>query len=780
MKHRAENSKIDALTRTLNIVAVKKEIAKYGKADATQDTLFLLHHHFTKMAFTKVKEDLRLCGFLLHAAFPYPTCIARVGNATFFLYHPGYLDKEQVLSKLQYYEHLLNKNQIYKDMQVTCGVCYTDSKSSFEEMLEKAEGSMRYARAHDLHLYIGEVSERYEDTKPYPHEITPFKISQKDVDAFFIFQMLEILYQNDTMQKGIDQVIDHICAYFKVHHVYIMTRDDRNREFHISHEHILKKSLVMNDNLKKMSSFIGERYQEVFDENGMIVCNRMEELKQYDVFMEERQRLRGVHSLMQHMLVEHGAYIGYLTLLDLENVRMWTSQQMATFHYLSHILSMALQQERLEKESEALSQYDHLTDAWKLDRFKQQVTEDLQVYGEAMALLTLDIKNFKMINTDYGYTYGNRILVAMAQILRQIMESHESFVRMNADIFVVLLHYESQAELQQRIEDIIRRMERMADTQNLAFPIICMIGVYMIKEKNMPLPSMIDHANSARKKIKMYHKSSYAFFDDADEASHRKEHHFIQDIIAAFHNNEFIVYYQPKVHIPTRRCYGLEALIRWKRGNEIIGPDTFISLFEKHGYIDELDMFVLKQACMQINTCIDAGIEPLSIAVNISGVHLRDPDIVNKIVNVCQYFDIPRNLIELEITESVMLEDIDDVMKKAIALKQAGFKLSMDDFGTGFSSLSILKKLPVDIIKLDREFFQKVMDQREKIIISNVIHMAQQLNINVISEGIETIEHIRFLQEIGCEEAQGFYFSKPLPMEELDNILWTPFEMEEL
>lgn len=191
-------------------------------------------------------------------------------------------------------------------------------------------------------------------------------------------------------------------------------------------------------------------------------------------------------------------------------------------------------------------------------------------------------------------------------------------------------------------------------------------------------------------------------------------------------------------------------------------------------------MFVLKQACMQINTWIDAGIEPLSIAVNISGVHLRDPDIVNKIVNVCQYFDIPRNLIELEITESVMLEDIDDVMKKAIALKQAGFKLSMDDFGTGFSSLSILKKLPVDIIKLDREFFQKVMDQREKIIISNVIHMAQQLNINVISEGIETIEHIRFLQEIGCEEAQGFYFSKPLPMEKLDNILWTPFEMEEL
>lgn len=780
MKQVNINHKIDSLTRTFCCEAAAQELQKY-RQKKEQDTLLLLHHRFVSPMSQEERESaLSAIGFWLHDAFPYPAVIARVAETAFFVCYPGYLEQLQICHKLDYYQNQLKIQASCKHVEIHYGACYGDATMTFNEMLAKVENRMRYALQENKLLYLGACQHLPLRKKPYPHTLPPFSLPYELADAKFIFAMIELLYEKETMHAGIDAVMEQLCAYFQVQHVYIMMRACSGEEFYISHEYILQKTSIMNDNLKKMSSFIGERYQKAFDANGMITCNRMEELKYYDVFMEERQRLRGVHALMQHMLVEHDAYIGYVTLLDLNKERIWMPRQMATLHYLSHILSLALQQERLQKQSETMTQYDHLTNAWKLERFTQHAKKALLQKQDTMALLTLDLKHFKMINAEYGYSYGNQILVAMAQILRQIMEPSEMFARMDADKFVVLLHYNNNNHLTQRLQDILRRMEHMAIIQNFDFQILCMIGVYLIQDPDLPISCMIDYANSARKQIKDYHKSSYAFFNDAQEEHKRKEHHFLQDILTGFHNHEFLVYYQPKIHIPDRRCYGLEALIRWKHKDEIIPPDAFIPLFEKHGYIDELDMFVLREVCKQLHIWIQEKKQPLSIAVNISGIHLRDAEIVTKICNVCSHYEIPRNLIELEITESAMLEDIDDVMQKAIAFKQAGFKLSMDDFGTGFSSLSILKNLPVDIIKLDRAFFQKVMNQREKIIISNVIHMAQQLNINVISEGIETIEHIRFLQEIGCEEAQGFYFSRPQPMEKLEPLLWQKFPMEDV
>ncbi|RGC25748.1 EAL domain-containing protein [Absiella sp. AM54-8XD] len=342
-----------------------------------------------------------------------------------------------------------------------------------------------------------------------------------------------------------------------------------------------------------------------------------------------------------------------------------------------------------------------------------------------------------------------------------------------------MLNYEDIEKLKQRLNLLIKKIERYNIRYDLITNISCMLGIYLINDITMDIAQMIDYANTARKSIKDSHESCIAFYNGKLEEKFIREHRLSSIMRQSLKNHEFIVFYQPKVNIYTNQCVGVEALVRWRRqdGN-MIYPSEFIPLFEKNHFIIDLDMYVLEQVCIQINTWIKQGKKPLPVSVNISRVDLKNNDIVKQIVEICDTYQINRSLIELEITESAFLENESIAIERSKELKAEGFLLSIDDFGTGFSSLSLLKDLPMDVLKLDHTFFQTQMNKREKIILTNIIRMAKQLDMTIVSEGIETRQHVAFLKTIGCEIAQGFYYARPNEINQLD--LWGNFEGEDV
>ena len=243
----------------------------------------------------------------------------------------------------------------------------------------------------------------------------------------------------------------------------------------------------------------------------------------------------------------------------------------------------------------------------------------------------------------------------------------------------------------------------------------------------------------------------------------------------AFRNHEFVVYMQPKVNLRTNQIDGAEALIRWKKmDGRIIFPNDFIPVFEKNKSITLLDFYVYDEVCKYIRQRMDMGKKVVRISVNVSRVHLMSIDeLVNYIKSLLTKYKIPPQYLEFELTETVFSDKMDDtiiLMKKL--REELGVMVSMDDFGSGYSSLNVLTKLPLDVLKLDKDFLKDFEnDPDEKIIIPSVIDMAKKLNLSVVCEGVETKEQVAFLQDVGCDYAQGYFYSKPIPVEQFNELL---------
>lgn len=237
----------------------------------------------------------------------------------------------------------------------------------------------------------------------------------------------------------------------------------------------------------------------------------------------------------------------------------------------------------------------------------------------------------------------------------------------------------------------------------------------------------------------------------------------------AFENKEFMAYYQPKVNLKTHKTVGAEALVRWFHDGNIVYPNDFVPIFEANGFVVSLDFYILECVCKDIKRWMEEGREHIIVSVNFSKLHLSDPLLVEKIVKIVDRYMIPHKYIEIEITESVFVNSNIDLIDLTKKLKKEKFSVSMDDFGSGYSSLNALKDINVDVIKLDKDFFQKGRTSiKTKIILTNIINMANELGLKIICEGVETETQTKFLMDLNCYIVQGYYFSKPIPVEDFE------------
>lgn len=386
-----------------------------------------------------------------------------------------------------------------------------------------------------------------------------------------------------------------------------------------------------------------------------------------------------------------------------------------------------------------------------------------------------DIKKFKFLNDLYGYEKGDRILKGLSNILEEYSREDDLFCRVSADNFAGIRSYHERVELIDWFNELVRKISESEMGKTRRLPVELCMGVYCTEEQseNLTINDMIDRANMAQKSIKNQAGSQMIFYTEEIRNQTIKETEMEARGKKALEREEFVVYMQPKVNIQENNIIaGAEALVRWKTSNGMISPGEFIPLFEKTGLVVDLDRYMFEKACQWLRTYLDAGRPGINVAVNVSRLGLFQEDFVEYYSGIKQKYQIPDFLLELEFTESVMLDDSNAFMGVVETLQKNGFSCSLDDFGSGYSSLNVLKNLSIDILKLDILFFKEGTDlRRERVVIANTVTMANELNIRTIAEGVEDMEQVEFLRGIGCDVVQGYVFAKPMPLQDFDDML---------
>lgn len=412
-------------------------------------------------------------------------------------------------------------------------------------------------------------------------------------------------------------------------------------------------------------------------------------------------------------------------------------------------------------------EYDTLTKIYRAEKFYKLVAETIHKNPDSnYALIRMDIDRFKVINDMFGVEEGNRLLIYMADIIKKCYRPGYLYCHINSDIFCLCVPYEDKQE----IITLIKWMEEKIDQYNMNFKIVPAFGIYCIDEPDVPVSVMLDRAKLASKSIKGSLFSNHAFYNNTLRNKIMQEIEIEGYMNKALENHEFKIFLQPKYDISTSDIVGAEVLCRWihpTRG--LIPPSSFIPLFEKNGFIIQLDYYMWEETCKLIRRWLDEGKNIMTVSMNVSRMHVYNAMFEKQIIQLMDRYKIPPNLLELELTESAFLENENEIYQLMERLKNKGFLFSIDDFGSGYSSLNMLKSVPIDIVKLDRGFLNEVsVSKKGKEIIRYTIAMARQLNLKVIAEGVETVEQAAFLLKTGCNVAQGYYYCKPVPIDEFE------------
>ncbi|GAB6168324.1 EAL domain-containing protein [Clostridium carnis] len=440
--------------------------------------------------------------------------------------------------------------------------------------------------------------------------------------------------------------------------------------------------------------------------------------------------------------------------------------------FLLTITYIIIYRNKIEKKLEKMAFVDEVTGENNLTKFKIDAKKVIKSKGnKKLAIIQLDVDKFKLINEMRGYKIGNEAIKHMSRVLKESLIYNELYCRIQDDLFLILMEYKDDEDIIKRIEEIDNKIHSYSVENKFFQGFLLAFGVYRIVDTKIDLNLMIDYAGAARKTVKNNFNNHIAFYDIELKEKLIEEKEMENCMYNALGSGEFKLYLQPKYDMNKNKLIGAEALARWDNPEKgIISPNKFIPVFEKNGFIINLDIYMLKETCRYLRKWMDENIDLIPISINISRVHLNNIEyFLSSIKEIIYIYQIPPNLIEIEITESIIFEDSKILIYALNKLKEIGFKISLDDFGSGYSSLNMLKDIPIDIIKLDRLFLKgKSESEKGKIIISNIVKMAKELNLGVISEGVETIDQANFLKSIGCNLVQGYLYAKPMTVTDFE------------
>lgn len=434
---------------------------------------------------------------------------------------------------------------------------------------------------------------------------------------------------------------------------------------------------------------------------------------------------------------------------------------------LAYRVEAAIERSQYSAMSELnyLNNYDMLTGIYNKKKFFEKTQEMIELHDEIFAFVRIDINRFKFYNSFFGKNEGDKLIKFMANRLTSYIQKHDICTagRIEADVFGFCMPNNSEI-----IQESFIQIKSALNSYNENYNIAPAFGVYIIKNKDLSMDQIYSNATLAAKKSKENVLLNFTYYTSELEDEIIREQNIANEMNVALEQNQFLIYLQPKYNLKLEKIEGAEALVRWNHPEKgMQSPMEFIPVFERNGFIIKLDFFVWEEVCKLLRKWLDEGRKVFPISVNISRVNIYNPQFVSLLTGLVEKYKLSPQLLELEITETTYMDNPDAMMEAINRLQDYGFKILMDDFGSGYSSLNVLKDLEIDVIKIDMKFFElsKNESRAESIIIA-IIRMAKWLELPIVAEGVETREQVNFLKSLGCEYVQGYYFSKPVPVEE--------------
>ena len=436
-----------------------------------------------------------------------------------------------------------------------------------------------------------------------------------------------------------------------------------------------------------------------------------------------------------------------------------------------------------EQESKEKAYKDSIANISSMEKFRIDVEPILNgMDKQEYCVIAADVDKFKIINDLFGYEEGDRAIAFIARLFENELEKSDFITRSNADHYIILKHAQNDEEVEVYLKKVYARLEEIFVQKDVDYRLILKAGIYRIQEEDRVLSSVIDKANMAKMNMEIGHKSSYNFYSEKIRQKGIEDKRLENDMGKALQSKQFKVFMQPQVDLKTKKIVGAEALVRWIHPKEgVVPPDKFIPVFEKNGFVRKLDLFVWEETIKTIRKWLDNEQITVPISINLSRIDIQKEGMIQKLTDMLDKYAVDTKWVKTELTESVCLENDKIILDRMKQLKERGFKIAVDDFGSGYSSLHLLKRMPIDILKIDKSFldFNTGMQKKDEILIRDVVELGKHLNLQIIVEGVENLEQSEFLESIGCDIAQGYYYGRPMTIKEFERALQKSYEEEE-
>jgi diguanylate cyclase (GGDEF)-like protein len=464
---------------------------------------------------------------------------------------------------------------------------------------------------------------------------------------------------------------------------------------------------------------------------------------------------------------ENGELLIYL--INSDKGKPWNEEEIDNLETFLSVFIMHMARYRVTRQAQKNSMSDFMTGLPNADGFMRYAVglcrkHELKRYNAYY----FNLKRFGLVNKRFGHTETDNILMNYARILKKFTNGEEVIGRLGGDNFVALIRKERTHDFLELLSGI--EVYGYLAGERIPLTIEAVAGVLEIDEEIQDCSPLISKTGVALNVAKNVAKKPYVFATRELETKMFKQKQIAESFPYAMENEEFVVFYQPKVETDTYVIKGAEALVRWIHDDKVVNPGEFIPVIEQNGGVCQLDFYMLEHVCRDIRGWLEKGIEPVRVSVNFSRKHLDNPRLADDIIDMISKYHVPFEYIEIEVTETM-----DEIEQGRLSIfmnrmREASIATAIDDFGTGYSSLDILRSFPIDVLKIDKSFIDdEEITESDSIVLSNIIKMAKELNMEVITEGVETWKQVKFLQDMECNLVQGFLFDRPMPEDEFED-----------
>lgn len=601
------------------------------------------------------------------------------------------------------------------------------------------------------------------------------QFEQSDKLAQISSQMIGVNSQNVTQK--INQFIENVGKLYDIDNVIILLLSPDGSTLTFEAEWCAENVETIAGKAKPIQVDGDYWWAEQLRHKNLVVISDIEELDAASAAGKSAMQSFNIKSLMTIPFVVNDSVYGFLVIHSIKERRNWRDDQIRMMTVLANILGDAYTKVEAEKEINRIAYYDSLTGLPNRFLFNATVDKalaDSKGCQEKRAILFIDLDSFKSVNDTTGHEGGDALLSQIAQSLRNELGEHDFAARFGGDEFIIMMSgFKEKAELEERIAGIMGIFNEPVMINGLDFFVTASAGISVYPDDGDNRDMLIKNADLAMYTSKEHGKNQSTFCTQEMKAEVERKVLLTNMLYKALENNELILYYQPQVNISIKKISGLEALIRWNNPElGMISPGAFIPLAEQSGLINPIGQWVFETACKQNKAWQEMGLPPVRMAVNLSVEQFRNPNLTRVIEGTLVETGLEPKYVELEITESVAIKETKSVIPVLAELKALGVTISIDDFGTDYSSLARIKNLPIDRIKMAMEFVHGItVSDKDEAIAKVIITLANSLGLKVIAEGVETETQLSFLEKRICDEVQGYYFYKPMPAEEIEIIL---------